>query len=74
MLLGHHAYLSDVATVRTYRPRRYAAAIMRSLLDDALTAGTMACILASTAMAHSLYFRFALRDVMPISGFQPGKG
>jgi GNAT superfamily N-acetyltransferase len=74
VLLGDHAYLGDMATVPAYRRRGHAAAIMRSLLDDALAAGATACVLAATAMAHGLYLRFGFRDVMPMVGFQTGNG
>jgi predicted GNAT family acetyltransferase len=60
--------------VPAYRRRGHAAAIMRSLLDDALMAGATACILVSTAMAHGLYLGFGFRDVMPMGGFQTRKG
>jgi GNAT superfamily N-acetyltransferase len=74
VLLGNHAYLGDMATVPAYRRRGHAAAIMRSLLDDALAFGATACVLASTAMAHGLYLRFGFRDVMPMVEFQTRKG
>ena len=74
VLLGDHAYLGDMATVPAYRRRGHAAAIMRSLLDDALAAGAADCVLAATAMAHDLYLRFGFRDVMPMVGFQTGNG
>ena len=74
VLLGNHAYLGDMATVPAYRRRGHAAAIVRNLLDDALAAGATACVLASTAMAHGLYLGFGFRDVMPMVGFQMGKG
>jgi GNAT superfamily N-acetyltransferase len=74
VLLGNHAYLGDMATVPAYRRRGHAAAVMRSLLDDALAAGATACVLASTAMAHGLYLRFGFRDVMPMVGFQTRSG
>lgn len=70
VLLGDYAYLGDMATVPAFRRRGHAAAIMRSLLDDALTAGVTACVLASTAMAHGLYLGFGFQDVLPIVGFQ----
>lgn len=74
VLLGNSAYLGDMATLPAYRRRGHAAAIMRSLLDDALAAGATTCILAATAMAHGLYLRFGFRDVMPMVGFQTRKG
>lgn len=70
VLLGNHAYLGDMATVPAYRRRGHAAAIMRSLLDDALAAGATACVLASTAMAHGLYLGFGFQEVLPVVGFQ----
>jgi GNAT superfamily N-acetyltransferase len=74
VLLGDYAYLGDMATVSAFRRRGHAAAIMRSLLGDALTAGATACVLASTAMAHGLYLRFGFQDVMPMVGFQTPNG
>jgi GNAT superfamily N-acetyltransferase len=75
VLLGDHAYLGDMATLPAYRRRGHAAAaIMRSLLDDALAAGATACVLAATAMAHGLYLRFGFREVMPMVGFQTRNG
>ena len=74
VLLGDHAYLGDMATVPDYRRRGHAAAIMRSLLDDALATGATTCVLAATAMAHGLYLRFGFRDVMPMVGFQTRNG
>jgi GNAT superfamily N-acetyltransferase len=74
VLLGNHAYLGDMATVSAYRRRGHAGAIMRSLLDEALAAGTTACVLASTSMAHGIYLRFGFQDVMPVVGFQTRNG
>jgi GNAT superfamily N-acetyltransferase len=74
VLLGDHAYLGDMATLPAYRRRGHAAAIMRSLLDDALAAGATACVLAATDMAHGLYLRFGFREVMPMVGFQTRNG
>jgi hypothetical protein len=46
---------------------------MRRLLDDALAPDAMACVLASTAMAHDLYLWLGFQDMMPMVGFQTRK-